>query len=48
MNSKEEARQRQQGSMDAVGTTRAHNCQTEESFRRNAELLVLLNLEKTI
>jgi len=36
--------------MDAVGTTRAHNCQTEESFwKENAELLVyLVNGEQDI
>jgi hypothetical protein len=41
----EEAKQRQQGSIDAVGTTRAHNCQTEGLRKEDAELLVLCSYE---
>jgi hypothetical protein len=43
------SKQRQQGSINAVGTTRAHNCQTEGLRKKDAELLVyLINEEMDI
>jgi hypothetical protein len=41
-NSNRGSKQRQQGSINAVGTTRAHNCQTEGLSEEDAELLVYL------